>query len=63
MNDIKCEVIGNMDNSDGSLEIANRIYGGGGLSPCLNAHAGDTVPKIVVECKGNLDSKNDRAES
>lgn len=34
MNEINCDVIGNMDNSDGSLEIANRIYGGGG---CLRA--------------------------
>lgn len=55
MDNGKCEVIGNMDNSDGSLEIANRIYGGGGLSPCLNAHAGDTVPKIIVEIQENCE--------
>ncbi|MCQ2086653.1 MAG: DNA cytosine methyltransferase [Bacilli bacterium] len=47
MDNGNCEVIGKMDNSDGSLEIANRVYGKQGVSPCLNAHAGDTVPKII----------------
>lgn len=45
MADIK--VIGEMDNSDGSMEIANRVYDSEGVSPCLNAHASDTVPKIL----------------
>lgn len=47
MENVNCEVIGNMDNSDGPLEIANRVYGKQGVSSCLNAHAGDTVPKII----------------
>jgi len=42
-----CHEIGRMDNSDGSLEIANRVYLDDGCSPCLNAHANDTVPKVM----------------
>lgn len=50
-----CNEIGRMDNSDGSLEIANRVYGDDGCSPCLNAHANDTVPKVLeVNKLGNV---------
>lgn len=41
------QILGFMDNSDGSLEIANRVYNTKGVSPCLNAHANDTTPKIA----------------
>lgn len=41
------QILGEMDNSDGSLEIANRVYDSEGICPCLNAHANDTVPKFV----------------
>ena len=43
--------LGQMDNSDGSLEIANRVYGTDGIVPCMNAHASDTVPKILEVLK------------
>ena len=33
----------------GSMDIAKRIYEIDFLSPCLNAHAGDTIPKILVK--------------
>ena len=41
------KVIG-MLNSPGSLDIARRIYGINYISPCLIAHASDTVPKILI---------------
>lgn len=40
-------MLGMLD-SPGSLEIARRIYGIDGISPCLNAHASDTIPKILI---------------
>ena len=43
-----CQVLGMLD-IDGSLEIARRVYNTMYLSPCLNAHSGDTIPKILVE--------------
>ena len=43
-----CQVLGMLD-IDGSLEIARRVYNPRFLSPCLNAHSGDTIPKILVE--------------
>ena len=40
-------VIGMLD-IKGSMDIARRIYDIDFLSPCLNAHAGDTIPKILI---------------
>lgn len=47
MNEITTQIIGMLD-IKGSLDIARRVYSGGGVSPCINAHGSDTVPKIVV---------------
>lgn len=51
MKDIKktnqTNIVG-MLNSPGSLDIARRIYDIEYISPCLNAHASDTVPKILI---------------
>lgn len=48
----KTNVIGMLD-SPGSLEIARRIYNTEYISPCLNAHASDTVPKILEDNNDN----------
>lgn len=49
MNDtLKTFIIGMLD-IPGSLEIARRVYDTNYISPCMNAHASDTVPKIIVE--------------
>lgn len=58
------QMLGQMDNSDGSHEIANRVYDSDGLSPCLNAHAGDTTPKIISDTAkliiaGKMDNSQD----
>lgn len=47
MNTLRTLIIG-MLNSPGSLDIARRIYNTNGICPCLNAHANDTVPKIII---------------
>ena len=43
----RTKVIGMLD-IKGSMDIARRIYDIDFLSPCLNAHAGDTIPKILI---------------
>lgn len=40
-------VIGMLD-LKGSLDIARRIYEIDYISPCINAHGSDTVPKILI---------------
>lgn len=47
MDEITTQVIGMMD-IPGSLEIARRVCSTDGVSPCLNAHASDTIPKVLV---------------
>ena len=41
-------ILGEMDNSDGSFESANRVYGGYGLAPTIpTACGGGHIPKIA----------------
>lgn len=42
-------IIGRMDNSDHSFDITNRIYGRGGVCPCIPATSSNVglCPKIV----------------
>lgn len=46
-------IILGMLEKQGDLDIARRIYSGGGTSPCINAHGNDTVPKILVKNDNN----------
>ena len=47
-------ILGEMDNSDGSFESANRVYGGCGLAPTIpTACGGGHIPKIAR--KKNVD--------
>lgn len=48
MNETNKTYIIGMLNSPGSLDIARRIYSVNYISPCLPAHASDTVPKILL---------------
>lgn len=59
MQEKKMIMLGQMDNSDGSFEIANRVYSVGGISPTIVAKAsGDVQPKIVVAMrKRNAESE------
>ena len=41
-------VIGQMDNSDGTFESANRVYGSGGVAPTLpTCCGGGHQPKVI----------------
>ena len=45
---IKIQIIGEMNNSDGTFESANRVYGAGGVSPTIPTIAGGGhEPKIL----------------
>lgn len=47
------EKVGDMDNSDGTLESANRVYSTGGLEPTLpTGCGGGHTPKIIVRMTG-----------
>ena len=43
-----CKVLGMLD-IQGSIDVARRVYDINFVSPCITAHANDTVPKIVVK--------------
>lgn len=47
VNESKIDVIGNLNKYP--LDISNRVYSTEGISPTVNAHAGDTTPKITVK--------------
>ena len=47
-------VLGMLD-IDGSMDIARRVYDSDCLCPCLNAHGGDTVPKIIINKRKDID--------
>lgn len=41
-------VIGQMDNSDGTFESANRVYGSGGVAPTIPTCGGGGIqPKVI----------------
>ncbi len=45
--------VGDMDNSDGTMESANRVYSGAGLAPTLpTGCGGGHIPKIVCRMTG-----------
>ena len=46
-----CNVIGMLEDEN-RLDIARRVYSTNALSPTINAHANDTVPKIIVAMRG-----------
>lgn len=48
---MKIKVLGMFENRGGEHDLARRVYDAGFLCPCLNAHSGDTIPKILVEIK------------
>lgn len=50
--------IGDMDNSDGTLECANRVYDVKGLCPTIpTAAGGGHLPKIIVAMRGRNPDK------
>lgn len=45
----RIEIIGRMDNSDGTLESANRVYGDCGIAPAISTFCGGGQEhKIIV---------------
>ena len=54
-------VVGQMDNSDGTLESANRVYSTASVSPCLNTcGGGGREPKILAMRGRNPDNPKSR---
>ncbi|MCQ2086654.1 MAG: hypothetical protein MJZ37_01060 [Bacilli bacterium] len=57
MNNGRVVVIGEMDNSDGTFESANRVYDVNGLCPTIpTCQGGGIQPKVIVEYE---EEKND----
>lgn len=52
MNDIKLNCLGQMDNSDGTLEMRNRVYDTNGIYPTITTATGGS--NIMVESVNKL---------